>query len=165
MDKDLFIVRIESKYCDYLRKYEPKVPYNYGSKELRPFVGVLFEVADKMYFAPLSSPKEKHLHLKNYIDLLKIDEGKLGVINFNNMIPVKEKSIIYIDLDIITKKTDEIKYYKLLKEQIFWLNRHKDKLYTRSKKLYDKYNNDTLPKNIKDRCCNYLLLEELCAKY
>ena len=40
------------------------------------------------YFAPLSSPKEKHSRLKNTLDLLKIDGGKFGVINFNNMIRV-----------------------------------------------------------------------------
>ena len=41
-----------------------------------------------MYYAPLSSPKEKHIKLKPKLGLLKINYGKYGVINFNNMIPV-----------------------------------------------------------------------------
>lgn len=42
-----------------------------------------------MYFAPLSSPKPKHLKLKSKLDFLKIDNGKLGAIN--NMLPVTKK--------------------------------------------------------------------------
>ena len=57
----LILVRIDSKYCDYLRKYDSKVPYNFNEKELRPFIGILFRIDKLMYFAPLSSPKPKHL--------------------------------------------------------------------------------------------------------
>ncbi|NLL44133.1 MAG: hypothetical protein GX247_00495 [Mollicutes bacterium] len=32
-------------------------------------------------------------------------------------------------------------------------------------KLYTKYKDKTLPKNIMDRCCNFLLLEEKCKEY
>lgn len=41
---DLIIVRIDEKYCNYLRKFDSKVQYNYGKKKLRPFVGALFKV-------------------------------------------------------------------------------------------------------------------------
>ena len=40
----LILVRLDSKYCDYLRQFDKKVPYNYDKKELRPFIGVLFEI-------------------------------------------------------------------------------------------------------------------------
>ncbi len=89
--KNLYIVRLDSNYCNYLRKFDSKVPYNYGSKELRPFVGVLFKVHEYMYFAPLSSPKPKYLKLKSKLDFLKLDSGRLGAINFNNMLPVTKK--------------------------------------------------------------------------
>lgn len=64
MKDTLSIVRLSTNYCDFLRKYDNKVPYNYGNKELRPFVGVLFKLNEFMYFAPLSSPKLKHLKIK-----------------------------------------------------------------------------------------------------
>ena len=32
--------------------------------------------------------------LKSKLDFLKIDNGKLGAINFNNMLPVTKKNII-----------------------------------------------------------------------
>ena len=30
---------------------------------------------------------------------------------------------------------------------------------------YGKYENDKLPDNVKNRCCNYPLLEEKCLEY
>ena len=70
MYKNFKIVKIDYKYCDYLRKYDSKVPYNAGTKDLRTFIGVLFMVEKCEYFAPLSSPKEKHKKLKNTLDLI-----------------------------------------------------------------------------------------------
>ena len=137
--EELMLVRIDSDYCDYLRKYDSRVPYNYESKKLRPFIGVLFKVNDCMYFAPLSSPKPKHIGLKSKIDLLKIDGGNLGVVNFNNMVPVKENNVKCIDLNSL-----DCKYRKLLEKQLFWLNRNSCKLYNRAEKLYLKYTNNTL---------------------
>ena len=44
MYKKLRIVKVDSLYCDYLRKYDNKVSYNAGTKDLRPFIGVLFTI-------------------------------------------------------------------------------------------------------------------------
>ena len=60
MYKSFKIVKVDSKYCDYLRQYDNKVSYNAGTKDLRPFIGVLFMIDKCEYFAPLSSPKPKH---------------------------------------------------------------------------------------------------------
>lgn len=165
MKNTLMLVRIDSKYCDYLRKFDNKVPFNYKDKELRPFVGVLFEVNKCMYFAPLSSPKPKHLKLKAKLDFLKLDGGKLGAINFNNMLPVTKNNIIKIDLNKKCKDKEELKYMNLLKEQIYWLNRNEDKLYGRAEKLYNKYINNKLDITIRNRCCNFKLLEDKCKEY
>ena len=89
MKEKIILVRLDTAYCDYLRKFDDKVPYNFNEKELRPYVGVLFRIDKLMYFAPLSSPKPKHLKLKSKLDFLKIDNGKLGAIN--NMLPVTKK--------------------------------------------------------------------------
>lgn len=56
--ENLILVRLDSQYCNYLRQFDKKVPYNYDKKELRPFIGVLFEVNECKYFAPLSSPSQ-----------------------------------------------------------------------------------------------------------
>lgn len=42
MIRNLKLVKVNTKYCDYLRKFDKRVAYNKYSKELRPFVGILF---------------------------------------------------------------------------------------------------------------------------
>ena len=61
---NLKIVRVNLEYCDYLRKFDNKVAYNKNEKELRPFIGILFQIDTCKYFAPLSSPKLKHKNMK-----------------------------------------------------------------------------------------------------
>ena len=161
--RKLKIVRIDYKYCDYLRKYDSKVAFNAGNKELRPYVGILFNINNIEYFAPFSSPKEKHKKLKNTLDILKINEGKYGVVNFNNMIPVTKENYIEFDLN----NNDEInnKRIILMNQQLRWLNKNKNEVYKKSLLLYSLYKNNKLPINVKERCCNYILLEKICIKY
>ena len=91
MIKNLLIVRVDSNYCDYLRKFDTKVAYNMNEKELR--------------------------------------------------------------------------HQKLLKEQLAWLNANYIQVKDKSYKLYILYNKGRLPKNIRERCCNFKLLEEKCLEY
>lgn len=165
MISNLKLVRVDSKYCDYLRKFDGRVAYNKNSKELRPFVGILFNIDSCEYFAPLSSPKAKHLTMKNTLDFFKIDGGKLGAVNFNNMIPVSKNNYEVIYFNKILLNKNDIKYNELLKDQLTWLNKNYNQVKDKSKKLYDLYNTNKLPKNIKDRCCNFKLLERVCEEY
>ena len=139
MYRNFKIVKIDSKYCNYLRKYDSRVPYNSGSKELRPFIGVLFTVEKHEYYAPLSSPKPKHKTLKNTIDLIKIKNGEYGVINLNNMIPVSKNNYELFDLNKKTKNNVEKSRINLMNNQLRWLNFHKKEIYTKSKLLYNLY--------------------------
>lgn len=159
------IVKVDHNYCDYLRQFDSKVIYNKGKKELRPFVGILFEINGMEYFAPLTSPKAKHLKMKNTIDFLKIDNGNLGAVNFNNMIPVTPLNYSLIDLNKKTTTISERKYQKLLKEQLKWLNKNYFQVKDKSFKLYSLYVYNRLSDNIMNRCCNFKLLEEKCAIY
>jgi len=117
MYKKLKIVKINSKYCDYLRTFDNKVPYNAGLKELRPFIGILFTIDKCEYFAPLSSPKPKHKQLKNTIDLIKINNGTYGVINFNNMIPVTQSN--YEEFNLNKKCNDEKEKKRIIERENF----------------------------------------------
>ena len=134
-------------------------------KELRPFVGVLFNVNNKEYFAPLSSPKNKHKFLKNTIDLIKIEDGKYGVINFNNMIPVKSNNYQEFNLNKETKNKEEKYRIELMNNQLRWLTSNKKEIYTKSSLLYRLYVSNKLPENVRNRCCNFPLLEMKCELY
>lgn len=165
MIKNLKVARIESQYCDYLRKYDNKVSYNKNEKELRPFVGLLFKINDCEYFAPLSSPKLKHRKMKNTIDFMKIQDGELGAVNFNNMIPVRKNNYSVINLNRKNLSKSELRYQDLLKDQYNWLNEHYNQVQNRSYRLYHLYNNKQLSESIASRCCNFKLLEEKCELY
>lgn len=161
----LKMVRVNSEYCDYLREYDNKVSYNKYEKELRPFIGILFKIETCEYFAPLASPKPKHKKMKNSIDFFKIKNGELGAVNFNNMIPVKEDNYSLVDLDKEALTVVELKYQKLLREQLNWLNANYYQIKNKAFKLYQMYISDKLPENIRERCCNFKLLEEKCIEY
>lgn len=162
---NLIIVRVNNKYCDYLRQFDFRVPYNKDKANLRPFIGILFNIQDKEYFAPLSSPKTKHLSMKNNLDFIKIAKGTYGAINFNNMIPVKKNNYEIINLNESCHSIEEKQYQELLINQYTWLNINMRLVKNKAANLYKLYTENKLPSNIKARCCNYLLLEEKCDLY
>lgn len=159
------IVQVDYKYCNYLRNFDERVPFNSGVKRNRPFIGVLFQVNDIEYFTPLSSPKEKHKKMKNTIDFIKIDNGNLGAINFNNMIPIKKECYEEINLMAKTKNEAENKYYHMLYLQLIWLNRNYIRVTKKAHNLYYFYKANKLKENVSKRCCNFSLLEEKCHEY
>ncbi|MEG2457879.1 MAG: type III toxin-antitoxin system ToxN/AbiQ family toxin [Bacilli bacterium] len=165
MLRKLKIAKISTDYCEYLRKYDNKVSYNKGKKELRPFVGILFTINNCEYFAPLSSPKEKHLKMNNTIDFLKIDNGKLGAVNFNNMIPVHSNNYKIIKLYDKDNLILDKKYQHLLLEQYTWLNENYIQIKNKSCFLYKSYINKKLSEHIKSRCCDFPLLEAKSKEY
>ena len=165
MIRNFKIVKVDYKYCDYLRKFDSRVSYNAGIKELRPFIGILFEANSCEYFAPLSSPKVKHMNMKNNLDIVKIDGGRYGVVNFNNMIPVTSKNYELFDLNAIPKDTYELKRQNLLKSQLLWLNKNIKNVKGKALNLYDKYKKGRLDERIKSMCCDFILLEEKCKEY
>ena len=89
MDKLLFY-EIDNKYIDFLSGFSEHLFHNAKPSQTysRKYVGILFEINGFMYFAPLSSFKQKHKRLSETIDFIKI--GDMAVINLNNMFPVPE---------------------------------------------------------------------------
>lgn len=163
--QSFIIVQVDYKYCEYLRTFDERVPYNSGIKRNRPFIGVLFKVDGLEYFTPLSSPKEKHKHMRNTIDFIKIADGELGAINFNNMIPIRTKCYEELNLLVKPKTTKEIQYYHMLQMQLIWLNKNYHRVIKKAKNLYTKHKNNQLNENIYKRCCNFSLLEQKCQEY
>lgn len=102
---------IKDDYVQFLRSYDSRVAEN--KKGQRPCVGVVFEINDIKYYAPFTSPKPKHQQMKNGKDFRKIDHGRLGAINFNNMIPVPDNALILKDID----NESDRPYRRLLQNQ------------------------------------------------
>ena len=71
------LYKVDMNYYNYLHYFESKIPYIENEKQNRPFIGIVLNVNGKNFFAPLTSPKKKHLVMKNMQDFLKIDSRKV----------------------------------------------------------------------------------------
>ena len=150
---------LKDSYINYLKQFDSKVPDN--KNETRPYVGVVLEIDDIKYYAPFTSPKPKHQNMKNGKDFRKIDGGKLGAINFNNMIPVLDCALIDFDIDSVS----DIQYRRLLQSQYAtikydWENIVRTAEQLRIILLTPDEQLSSFDQNIKSRCCNLSLLEE-----
>lgn len=131
---------------------------SFDNKSKRPYIGIILEINNVNYFAPLSSPKKKHENMKNSIDFIKINKGRDGVINLNNMIPIPSEQCYEIDIKEEIKI--DKKYGLILKYQIIWCNKNKENIIKKAKKLYNLIINDRANFSLKNRCCNFKVLEE-----
>lgn len=95
--------------------------------------------------------------MKNNIDFLKINNGRDGVINLNNMIPIPYQYYYKIDINEEIKK--DKKYGLILKYQIIWCNKNLEKIIKNAEKLYFLVSNNKANLNVKRRCCNFKFLE------
>lgn len=94
------------------------------------------------------------------IDIWKIDNGKLGIVNINNMRP----SPFTVLAEVIPTIKDE-KYKRLLENQISSINADRDILLKKIDRFQNKYRQNQLDLCVKERCCNFDLLEEKCKEY
>lgn len=158
--KNLKLYYIDDEYINYLRKFDDKVPYN--KSKTRPYIGIVYEYKGVNYFAPLSSPKPKHLKISDMaMDVFKIDNGKLGVVNLNNMLPTPLSCLT----DVLPTLKDDDKYKGLLIDQLNCINKTKQNLFAKIIKFQRQYRNGYINPNVKERCCNFELLEEKCNEY
>ncbi len=150
---------VDDKYIEYLSIYDAKI-MNAKIKERkfkRKYIGILFEINNVLYIAPLSSYKEKHKKMKERIDFIKI--GDKSVINLNNMFPVNEENINRVDIE---KEKDE-NYKQLLRNEYNLCVPKFSKIIKNANALYKQVVKYNMP--IKERCCNFKLLEDICINY
>lgn len=163
------LYQIDAAYCQYLRQYDPLVPYNEGTKQ-RPFVGIAITIHAIDFYAPLTSPKPKHRRMRNEIDFIKIDHGRLGAVNLNNMIPVHPSLLHPYPLLISQLATqEEVDYCTLLGKQAAWCHTHHRQIQTQARTLMVEIMQKQAPSMIQARCCDFyldmMLLKQYCYQY
>lgn len=149
---------IQEKYINYLHSIDSRVQLNKG--ERRPYVGVVLTINETDYYVPLESPKPNHVNIKSGGPVLKLDEGKLGLMGFNNMIPVAKSCLIPFDIQSVA---DE-KYRMLLLNQLTCCNKNSDLILRRARMVYQKQIDGSVPLYRKV-CCNFAKLERKCKQY
>lgn len=156
--ENLFVCRISDHYIRFMHSRDYRVPFN--KEQRRPYVGVVLLVGEFKYFVPMESPKPNHQKMKSGKHYLKLDGGKLGLLGFNNMIPVHESAIVRYN---ISEETDQ-KYRTLLLDQITLCNKQKADIMDRAAHTYYSVVN----KQNSFLCkisCDFKALEQACASY
>lgn len=161
---DMKYVRDLSKADDRVLSVSPQV-----GKESRPVVGVLVLSGGRQYCVPLSSPKPKHASMNNGRDFSKIldSKGKLiGVLNFNNMVPVDDSVVFPVDMIVRPGDAAEERYYKgLLNDQLDWCNDNRDVILRKADKLYRLVTErPEMVRSLVKRCCDFKKLERVLEK-
>ena len=116
---------IDKQYQIELARNDRKFSNQKLEKVNRPFVGPLI-FNGVTYYAPLCSPKEKHKNMNDKIDVIKIKNGTLGVVNINNMVPVPMQYMLKINRNFNEKGiSNDLKEKRiLLNKQLNWLKQH-----------------------------------------
>lgn len=155
-NKKLKIYKIDRNYIKYLKESDSQMFHDTGS---RVYIGILLNVHGLDYFAPLSSFKDKHHHMSNLLDLIKIKE--YAVINLNNMIPVSKSNYKLFDINNIKNKH----YKNLLQREVREINKIRQKIVKNANYIYNHkiQNNDSTPLAI--RCNNFKKLERKANQY
>lgn len=148
---------IKDEYIEYLHQFDEKVPFNKNGK--RPYIGIVLNIDNTKYFAPLFSPKPQHAKYSDNPTYLRIGKD-YGLIKFNLMLPVLESEIIHINFNDIK---DE-KYRNLLIAQNNFIQNNTQKILKRANKLY-KWVACDKKEFFASISCNFKLLEEKSILY
>lgn len=157
---DIKLYEVNPAYIEYLSAYAPHLFHNKkpGQHNERKYIGVILQVNDTNYFAPLSSFKAKHKKMQEGLDFIKI--GQYAVLNINNMFPVPTGLYTYVD---ISKEKDE-QYKKLLMAEYRIIRKLQDRIKKNAAQIY-KLKTAGKSSVLTKRCNDFLLLEDKCKQY
>ena len=152
--------------------------YQYNQQKTRLYIPsarydwpqVMIQFLYPSYFLPpqRANPKPKHRSMKNDVDFTKILDGEklIGVMNFNNMIPVDESCIAPLNLRIGGNDDAATKNYKkMAAKQLDWCQHNQDAIVRKANKLYVLVQSDKVSGYLKRRCCDFKKLEVILQKW
>ena len=159
--ENLKIYEINSKYIDYLALYAPHLFRNSqpNQQNTRKYIGVVLQIKNMNYFAPLSSFKAKHARMKENIDFIKIKN--YAVINLNNMFPVPPGECRYVN----TSSIRDVNYKALLLAEYRYIKSIQEKIRKNAHNLYKIKCKDENGSALSKRCNDFILLEGACERY
>ena len=159
---DMKYVRDLHNADDRVQSVSPQI-----HKSNRPFVGVVVICEKHKYCIPLDHPKDKHYSMKNDIDFMRVFDGNklIGVLNFNNMIPVDDSFIRILDVKVRKNDSDADKAYKILcAKELDWVQKNQDAIVKKANKLYGMIQTDKANYGLKKRCVDFKKLEKVLEK-
>ena len=171
----MYFYVINKKYINDLKTIDNKVgDVEYGTDKLKFHLGVVLNINNLNYYVPVSSPRPKHLKMKDGIDFIKIyhfsTNRLLCVLNLNNMIPVPSEFVELLEYSNIEnyRTFKDIKekndYIFLLKDELNSINFKETKILQKAQKLYEAVKNNP-DSRIANRCCDFIELEKFYLLY
>lgn len=172
--KRLRLYTVDNKYIDYLSRLDNNVMYRSGAayKNERKYVGVVLEINNFKYFAPLSSPKNSDYFYKNgtryirksiipLVRLVSSDGILLSKVKLDSMIPVPDECLTLYDYD---NETD-IKYKSLIAKEIICLRKAREFILKNARILYNQKTKNYQNIGYLSSTVDFKRLETACAKY
>jgi len=138
-------------------------------KQGRPFIGIVQIVNGLQYCIPLSSVEEKpkYIDMAENITFRKIKDVQgnvIGVLNINNMIPVKENYITkFIIEELPTDSPEQREYKRNCRQELDWCNANIAEITRLASELHTIIC-ENKPFKKRNICPNYTELEKECAK-
>ena len=157
---------IDTKYIEYLKRFQKHIYHNMENNRLRPYAGVVLNIGTHKYYAPLTSPKTKHHKMSDRLDFIRLEyKGQLiAVINLNNIIPVADELISLIDIDSLFDK----KYQTLLNIEMIDIRRKQVTIMKNANSIYNKvtkFGSEPRNANLISICYDFLLLEKKLQEF
>ena len=138
-------------------------------KQHRVYIGIVVICNDRKYIIPLSHPTEKHLKMKSRVDFDKITDKNnktIGVINYNQMIPVDDSVITIADIRPNKNDSPATKHYKeLCKDELTWCRKHDEVICNKANVLYHLCTDSDSNYKGRLRCLDFKKLEKECDRY
>lgn len=157
--KGLKLYEISPLYIKYLAQYQKHIFWSDGNKATRKYIGIVLQIDEMSYFAPLSSFKPKHKKMKESVDLIKI--RNIAVININNMVPVPNGEYHLVDIRGI--KDQQYRY--LLQAENREINRLRDRIIKNARIVYNHKIRNGISTALARRTNDFKQLEKKCKEY
>lgn len=152
---------VDENYTNYLRAFEAKIPnFNYGQARKSKFVcGVVLEIADFFYYAPVSSNTTVY---KTSFPILDMSDNRvISTLRLSYMFPVPKSALTIVDFSQF--QTQDLNYYNLIKKERDYCIHNATQIKNKAMQVYKIGTN---PKHfLSKNCCDFKLLEEKFTEY
>lgn len=156
----LQLFNVTDEYIDFLKQTDETVCHN--KNESRPYIGPLFKYKGMNFYAPLSSvgatnvQHNGHPNHDNFIHYKIIGHNKntIGVIRFNNMIPVPDLALKKINISALPQSSKD-----LLNDDMDFIRTHTNTITSRGLSLFkmksSTVRNNQGTKKYTKMCCQF----------
>ena len=148
---------INKNYLDYLRENgDSKVPkHDYDNAKF--YTGIVFEINNYSYFAPISSFKEQQK--TNYLIYVQDKDSETGIkvassVRCGYMVPVPKQLLEVMDIN----KYPNVKARALIRKELKWCKDHSSDIKNLASKVYKWGANRNSP--LSKNCCDFKRLEQ-----